>query len=349
MKNWETTLIGPDALLRDALEKIDKAGSRIVLVVDDNRKLIGTLSDGDVRRGLLRGLTLTDKASAATHANPAVAHQGEDRHAILATMRRLGLYQMPVVDAQGVVVGLETVDDFLVTPMANHWVVIMAGGRGTRLAPITETTPKPMIPVGGRPLLESIILNFVSQGFHRFFLAVNYKAELIREHFGDGSRFGVSIEYLHEQERKGTAGALSLLPGRPTEPIIVMNGDLLTTVNFRNVIDFHREHHADATMCVREHVFQIPFGVVETEDFKLKILAEKPVRSCLVNAGIYLLNPEVLDLIPADRLYDMTELFSDLNALKREAAVFPLREYWLDIGRMEDLERASLEYPQIFS
>jgi hypothetical protein len=201
MKTWERALVTPDMTLREAMGCIDRAGSQMALVVDDRRRLLGTLSDGDARRGLLGGLSLADKVSAAMHLNPTVANARESRHAILTTMRQRGLHQIPVVDDDGIVVGMELVDDFLTTRVRENWVVIMAGGLGSRLAQLTRDTPKPMLRVGSRPLLETIVMGYAAQGFRRFYFAVNYKAEQIEQHFGDGRGFGVEIRYLHEEQR----------------------------------------------------------------------------------------------------------------------------------------------------
>ncbi len=232
MKDWQRILIGPTVPLRDALEAIDKAGSRIVLVVDEARHLLGSLSDGDVRRALLRGLTLADPVASAMHVGPTTAGAGEGKQAILARMRKLGLYQMPIVGPDNVVVGMEIVDDLLTTPERDNQVVIMAGGRGLRLAELTSETPKPMLKVGARPLLETIVSNLAVQGFSKIHLAVNYKAELIERHFGDGSAFNVEIRYLREDRPMGTAGALGLLTEMPERPLIVTNADLLTREDF---------------------------------------------------------------------------------------------------------------------
>jgi NDP-sugar pyrophosphorylase family protein len=224
----------------------------------------------------------------------------------------------------------------------------MAGGLGTRLRPLTENTPKPLLPVGGRPLLETIVENFANQGFQKIFLSVNYKAEMFEQHFGDGSRFGVQIEYIHESDRMGTAGALTMLPSRPENPLIVMNADLLTTLDFRQFLEFHRAHRAKATMGVREYAFQVPYGVVEADGERLVSISEKPVHQFFVSAGMYILEPEVLDRIPAGCFFDMPTLFQSMLDEKVDAAVFPVREYWLDIGRLDDLERAQVEFGKFF-
>jgi dTDP-glucose pyrophosphorylase len=348
MKNWQQVLIGPATSLREALETIDRAGSRMVVVVDDERRLLGTLSDGDVRRGLLRGLTLASAASEAMHVGSTTAQAHDDRPAILAKMRRLSLFQIPIVDERGVVVGLETVDDFLATPARENWVVIMAGGRGARLAELTRDTPKPMLKVGSRPLLETVLSNLSGQGFRRFFFAVNYKADQIMSHFDDGSPFGVEIEYLREEQPLGTAGALSLLPQAPSLPIIVTNGDILTKENCGYMLDKHVESRADATMAVRNYDMQVPFGVVREGDGGIEAIDEKPIQRFVVSAGIYVLSPHVLSLVPSGQFFDMPALFETMIKSSLSTRCHYVDGYWLDVGRVSDYERANMEFSEVF-
>lgn len=281
--------------------------------------------------------------------SPRFLTNGFSRAAAAEMMRRLSIHQLPVVDSDGRVVGIELFDELVAPQDAATWVVLMAGGLGTRLRPLTENVPKPMIPVGGRPLLETIVRNFESQGFREIFLSVNYKSDVIRTHFGDGLNFGVSIGYLVEEKRLGTAGALSLLPNRPPGPIVVMNGDLLTSVNFRQLVEFHREQGALATMCVREYAFQVPYGVVQTEGSRLSAVIEKPVHNFFVNAGVYVIEPAALDLIPSGEFFDMPQLFERITSGGGTASVFPIHEYWLDIGRFDDLERAQDDFRRVFT
>lgn len=348
MRNWQESLIGPDTPLREALATIDRVGCQIVLIVDDQRRLVGTLSDGDVRRGLLRGMTLTDKVTVAMHSNPTCARVGDDRRSILATMRQLGLHQIPVLDMRGVVVGLEVIDDFLVAPARDHWVVVMAGGMGSRLKELTQNTPKPMLKVGSRPILETILRSYAEQGFRRFFLAVNYKADQIEQHFGDGSSLGVEVRYLREQQRMGTAGALSLLPERPALPLIVTNADLLTRENYGYMVDQHVESGADATMAVRDFEMQVPFGVVRERDGIIETVEEKPVQRFVVSGGIYVLSPAVIDLVPCGQFFDMPSLFEMLVRQGMRARSHHIDGYWLDIGRMPDYEQANMDFPEVF-
>lgn len=349
MKNWQKTLITPQMTLRDALVAIDEATSQIAMVVDEHGRLLGTLTDGDARRGLLRDLTLTDPVSKVMHLNPTCARVTDSRHSVIKLMREKGLHQIPLVDAEGVVVGLEVVDDFLVTRTRENWVVIMAGGLGTRLKELTENTPKPMLPVGSKPLLETIVLNYASQGFRKFYMAVNYKAEQIEAHFGDGSKLGVEIRYLHERERMGTAGGLSLLPDAPDAPFIVTNADLLTNQDFGDLVERHIKAGVDATMAVRSYEMQVPFGVVQADNGRIQAIVEKPIQRFTVSAGIYVLSPQVLPLIPRNCFFDMPSLFDEMFRVGMQARCHSIDGYWLDIGRLDDYKQANVDFAKVFS
>lgn len=344
MKDWKQVLIGPNLMLRDALARIDASGIQLAVVIDDHGRLIGLLSDGDVRRALLRGVDLSIRVAEVMNPNPVVADSGRTRQELLAVMRRKVLHHIPIVDSERIVTGLATLDELAGILQHSNWVVLMAGGLGTRLRPLTENCPKPMLQVGGKPILENILEAFVEQGFCNFFISVNYMAETIVNHFGDGSRWGVSISYLHEEKRLGTAGALSLLPSLPQEPFFVMNGDLLTKIRFDAMLQFHKEHKASATMAVREYDFQVPYGVVKMNGARIEGIDEKPVHKFFVSAGIYVLSPELMDHVPSDQYLDMPNLFEEGTAAGNIAAAFPLREYWLDIGRLEEFEKAQSEW-----
>ena len=348
MKDWERTLIGPHTTLREALETIDQAGCQMALVVDAKRRLLGTLSDGDARRALLRGLTLTDAAVLAMHDAPTCATVGDDHQTTLATMRRHGLHQLPVLAADRTVQGLIVIDDFLTAAERENWVIVMAGGVGSRLASLTRETPKPMLMVGSRPLLETIIRAYAERGFRRFFLAVNYKSEQIERHFGDGASLGVEIRYVRERERLGTAGALSLLPQPPELPFVVTNADLLTQEDYGSMLDAHVSSGADATMAVRSYEMQVPFGVVRTEDGRILSIEEKPVQRFTVSAGMYVLSPVVLGLVPHERYFDMTSLFAEVVKHGLGTRCHHIDGYWLDIGRLPDYERANIDFPKMF-
>ncbi len=348
MRNWEQALIGPQTTLHDALQVIDRAGSQMALVVDAERLLLGTLSDGDARRALLRGLSLGDPVASAMYTQPTVGRVNEDRNALLATMQRLGLHQIPLVDRRGMLVGLELISDLLAIGDRANWVVIMAGGTGSRLDELTRETPKPMLKVGSRPLLETIVRGYADQGFREFYFAVNYKADQIEDYFADGSRLGVNIRYLRENKRLGTAGALSLLPGRPNSPIVVTNADLLTRENYGRMVDSHVESGAGATMAVRDYEMQVPFGVVRENEGCIQAIEEKPIQRYVVSAGMYVLSPAALDFVPNGEFFDMPSLFTAMVRHGSSTRCYYIDGYWLDIGRLADYERANMEFAEVF-
>lgn len=348
MKDWEKTLISPDMPILEALRIIDSGAMQIVLVVDENRKLLGTVTDGDIRRGILRGISLDTPVKEVMNQKPTTVYYYETRDKILAMMKNKAIHQIPVIDDAGRVVHIEVLNKLLQSARRNNWVVIMAGGLGQRLKPLTDDCPKPMLKVGDKPILETIIQNFIEYGFYQFYIAVNYKAEMIETYFGDGSKWGVNIAYLREKERLGTVGALKLLPAEPVEPVIVMNGDLMTKVNFGYLLDFHHQHHSQATMCVREYQVQVPYGVVQIDNYRLTGIVEKPVQNYFVSAGVYVLDPQTFQYIPSNQYFDMPSLFDKVIRDRRETAVFPVREYWVDIGRMGDFEKANREYVEVF-
>jgi len=348
MSGWQKVLISPGSTLRETIRVINDGAIQIALVVDQNRKLLGTVTDGDIRRGLLKGYSLDDKIEQLMNTSPITANIHASRDDLLAMLKQGLVHQIPIVDEHGRVVDVEVLEGLLQPCEHSSWVVIMAGGLGSRLWPLTEECPKPLLKVGSKPVLETIVENFIACGFRNFYLAIHYKAEMVKAYFGDGSRWGVRISYLEEDERLGTAGALALLPEQPREPIVVMNGDLLTKLNFNHLLSFHRESGAKATMCVREYDFQVPFGVVTIDNHRIRDISEKPVQSFFVNAGIYVLDPGILEHIPRNSYFDMTSLFERLLETGEETVVFPISEYWLDIGRFDDLERARSDFDGIF-
>ena len=348
MTSWKDILLPPNASIRDAIRVLDNSAKQIVLIVDEDKVLLGTVTDGDIRRGILKGMGLDIPVREIMNPDPTCLRAGEVKENILAAMQRKRLHQIPTVDENRRVVGLEVLDELLYKRERPNAVVLMAGGLGMRLRPLTENCPKPMLKVGNKPLLETILENFIEYGFRRFYFSVNYMADMVESHFGDGSPWGVEITYIHENQRMGTAGALSLLPGKQDFPLLVMNGDLLTKVNFEQLLAFHVEHHAQATMCVREYDFQVPYGVVRIDNHRVAGIDEKPVKKFFINAGIYVLEPETLDLIPNDVYFDMPRLFDKLIELKKITSAFPVREYWIDIGHMADYDRANGEYGVIF-
>jgi dTDP-glucose pyrophosphorylase len=344
VSDWKKIVVTPGTALRDAIALIDQSSLQVALVVRVDGKLAGVLTDGDIRRAILRGDSLGIPVDQVMNVQATSISVQASREEMLSLMRRHAFHHLPLVDEADRVVGLVTLDDLVGAVRRPNWVVLMAGGLGTRLHPLTKHTPKPLLAIRDKPILETILESFVEQGFNRFFISVNYKAEMIRDYFGDGSRWGVDLEYLHETSRLGTAGALSLLPSTPSAPIIVMNGDLLTKVSFDSLLSFHAERGALATMAVREFEYQVPYGVVSLNGTEIISIEEKPSQRYFVSAGIYALSPEVLHHLPAESLFDMPTLFEKLIALGKKTAAYPLREYWLDIGRLEEFEKAQKDW-----
>lgn len=347
-KGWNDSVILSGASIRDALQVMDKSALQIVFVVDEDNCLLGVVTDGDIRRSILRGEELSTPVKIVMNVHPVTALQGLERTALLRIMKARGVRQIPLLDKEKHLVGLAQMEELLCRPQRDNVVVLMAGGLGTRLRPLTDKIPKPLLKVGSKPILETILESFLDAGFHRFYFAVNYKSQMIEDYFGDGSCFGAEIEYLHENKRMGTAGALYFLPELPKEPILVMNGDLLTKVDFGELLDYHIEQGAAATMAVREYSYQVPYGVIEFDGERIEGIREKPSYSFFVNAGIYALSPEAVARVDKEEFFDMPQLFNVLVEAGEKTTVYPVREYWLDIGRMDDFERAQEEYEEMF-
>lgn len=340
--------ISPDATVRAAIEAIDRSKRQIALVVDGAGKLVATVTDGDVRRGILRGIDVDGPVDQVMHVTPTTLTQGAPDAEARRLIRERKLQHVPVLDNAGVLVDLATVRDlFDVTPKDTR-VVLMAGGLGKRLRPLTENVPKPMLTVGGKPLLEQIIGVFADQGFWRISISVNYRADMVRDYFGDGSNFGVDIDYIEEDQAMGTAGALSLLKETPDAPFVVMNGDLLVSLQFTDLLAFHAQKEAQGTMVVRDFEYQVPYGVVRSEDGLMTGIEEKPVERFFVNGGIYVLSPQALDHLTPNEPLDMPDLLTRITAADAKVGVYPLRDYWRDIGRIDDLEAARSEFDSVF-
>ncbi|WP_291713837.1 nucleotidyltransferase family protein [Limnobacter sp. CACIAM 66H1] len=337
---WKKALLNESATIKDAIKCLDQAAMKIALVVNSELKLTGTISDGDIRRGLLRGLNMDSPIGLVLHGNPFVVNPEINRETVLQLMKANKIQQIPVVDHEGHVLGLHLWDDVCLPKARSNTMIIMAGGKGTRLRPYTENCPKPMLPVAGRPMLEHIIERAVHNGFNHFILAVHYLGHMVEEYFGDGKKFNVSIEYLREQAPLGTAGALSLLEQKPTEPIVVTNGDVLTDLNYAELLDFHLMHQASATMAVRTHEWQHPFGVVQTKGVDITGFEEKPISRTHINAGVYVLDPISLDSLDNACHCDMPTLFERLQLKGLRTVAYPMHEPWLDVGRPADYESA---------
>lgn len=339
-------LILPTTPIREAMACIDRNAQGIALVVDAGRYLLGTVTDGDIRRAILAGMdletavqVLLDGRTSVARPAALTARVGTPDAELLHLMNAYTLRHIPLVDHAGRVADVAFLHALVTRYSLPLTAVIMAGGYGMRLRPLTEVLPKPMLPVGDRPLLEHIITQLCRAGIRRVHLTTHYKGEIIAQHFGDGRNFGVEIQYVQEEQPLGTAGALSLLTP-PDEPLLVMNGDILTRLDFRSMLAFHQEQQADLTVAVRQYEVRLPYGVIKTNGHTVTGITEKPTIQHFVNAGIYLLNPDICRFIPAGRPYDMTDLISHLVSSGYQVASFPVCEYWQDIGQVEDYQRA---------
>ena len=334
--------INQNASIKQALKVIDKGAIKVAVVLSDDGLLLGMLSDGDIRRALLKGMSLGDSIAGIINKHPVVANINDTKERILELANEKKLHQIPII-SNGKLIGIQDIREFLAPKNKPNKVILMVGGLGTRLRPLTNDVPKPMLDVGNKPILHTIVENFAKYGYTDIIMCVNYKSEIIKEYFGNGDKFGVKIEYVLENQRMGTAGALGLLQKRPKDDFFVMNGDLLTNVNFEYLHEYHKDSNALASICIRKYEMQVPYGVVNVRANKVTSIEEKPTQSFFVSAGIYMFSPIVLDFIPKGVFYDMPTLFSEL--LKQDFAVYPffIREYWLDIGKMDEYRRANDE------
>ncbi len=349
MCNFSNSIVDTNATITQAVEAINKGGIRLAVVVDQEYRLMGVVTDGDIRRALLAFVDFSLPVTNVMNAKPISVSEGTTVTEMLTLMREYSVLHLPVIDSQNKLIDIETFERIsnIKAPKTTP-VFLMAGGFGTRLRPLTNAIPKVMLKVGSRPILETIMLGFIEHGFSQFYISVYYLAEQIREHFGDGSKWGVKIEYVEEVEPLGTGGALSLLPNTIDEPIIMMNGDLLTNIDFSNLLKFHKNRAAKATMCVREYSVEVPYGVIESKDSKITSIVEKPKQQYFVNAGVYVLSPEVFKGVPQNTKKDMPDLFNELIGSGENVLMYPIQEYWLDIGRLGDFEKAQTDVFSIF-
>ena len=346
MVKLQQLLVGSSSSIREVIACIDRNTKGIALVVDEERRLLGTVTDGDIRRAFLAGMDFSSQVAElllrkgdSPYPRPISAPAETSQADLLRLMRQHVVRHIPLLDQDGRVVDLITLEDLV--PMSAQPVsaAIMAGGYGARLGHLTDETPKPMLPVGGRPIMEWIVEGLRQAGIRRIAATTHYKAEVITQHFGDGRDFGVQIEYIQEEQLSGTAGSLALLPPWD-QPLLVINGDIMTRVDFGAMVDYHEELKADMTVAVREYRFQVPYAIVEMEDVRIRGLTEKPTLPFFVNAGIYLLDPVVRSYITKGEFLDMTDLITRLLDDGRPVVGFPVREYWIDIGGHDDYEQA---------
>ncbi|MDP1604368.1 MAG: nucleotidyltransferase family protein [Legionella sp.] len=343
VQTWQKAMLPANATLQQAICNLDETALQVVLVIAPDGTLLGTITDGDIRRGLLRGLTMESLIDGITHREPLVVPKQLNRDTVLQLMQANKIHQLPIVDNERRVVGLHLWDELAAPTLRPNLMVIMAGGQGLRLRPHTENCPKPMLLVSGKPMLEHIIERAKAEGFHHFIVAIHYLGHMIEDYFGDGSLWQVKIDYLREKSPLGTAGAVGLLNPRPDSPFLVSNGDVLTDIRYGELLDFHCRHQAAATMAVRLHEWQNPFGVVHTRGVDILNFEEKPISRTHINSGIYVLEPEALTHLQANEHCDMPTLFTRLKDKMKRTIVYPMHEPWLDVGREDDLRKANLE------
>ncbi len=343
VKNIKNIKITKDATIKKALKVIEKGHIKIALVVDNKNKLIGTLTDGDIRRGFLKGYNINSPINSIINKRPLVAKRNDAKEKLFNSALSRKIYQIPVINKKGNVTELYIINKLLKSKTKFNKVVIMAGGKGIRLRPLTKNTPKPMLKVGGKPILQRIIKTFKDCGYKDLIICVNYKSHIIENYFGNGGKFGVNIEYVKEKKMMGTAGALSLIKEKLTEPFFIINGDLLTNLDFEKMLDFHIKHNSIATMGIKKYSINSPYGEVNLVNESISSINEKPTHKFFANAGIYVLNPECVDLVPK-KFFDMTSLFKKIILKKKKTISFPLEEYWKDIGRLSDYETANKEF-----
>ena len=345
-KDFSELVVTEDSTVRSVISCIDKNGKGIAIVLDADNHLIATVTDGDIRRAILAGLDvelpvrelLNRRASISPH-GPIVAPIGTADTTLLHIMAETTVRHIPLVDEDNRVVDVALLSELVKEYELPLRAVVMAGGFGTRLRPLTEEVPKPMLPLGSRPLLELIVEQLRDAGIRKVNVATHYKGDVISDHFKDGQDFGVDIRYVKEDQPLGTVGALSLLE-ESDEPLLVINGDILTRVDFRAMLHFHREHNADLTVAVRQYELSVPYGVVDTDGVSVRGISEKPVVRQFINAGIYLLSPSVRRMIPNGQPYDIPDFIQLLLKEGRPVVCFPIREYWLDIGKADHYDQA---------
>lgn len=338
---WRRAVLFKTSTIEQVISNLDQVAIKIVLVVDESNRLIGTVSDGDIRRGLLKGLDLNSSIESIIHYDALVVPPEVANDMVRKLMVANKIQQIPVVNVEQQLVGLHLWDEITTPSIRDNLMIIMAGGKGIRLLPHTQDCPKPMVMVSGKPMLEHIIERGKLEGFNHFVLAIHHLGHIIETHFGDGERFGIKIDYLREQSPLGTAGALGLLNPRPDTPFVVTNGDVITDIRYGELLDFHNRYQACATMAVRTHEWNHPFGVVQMEGVEITGFDEKPVARSHINAGIYVLSPEALNELAAEVHCDMPMLFERLHSKEKRTVAYPMHEPWLDVGRPSDLQAAN--------
>lgn len=348
MAKLDNILIGPETSIFETLKKIDESALEIALVTDASGHLLGTVTDGDIRRAIIRKVSLDVPIEQVMNTKPIVAGHALTNDELMFIMSKHSIKQIPIIDSSGRVINLRLLQELASGKTRSNIAVIMAGGLGKRLGSLTSSTPKPLLPVGDKPILSTIVDQLCRHGITNIFISVNYKADMIKKHFAGFARGDVRISFIEEETFLGTAGALSLLPETPSEPILVMNGDILTTINFSNLFEFHEASNRKMTVCIREFSFEIPYGVVVMQGGQLMRIREKPSKKISINAGIYVLNPEILSLIEKGRVTDMPEVINKACDAGHKVGCYPLSEFWIDIGNPTEYSRARGNYYEHF-
>ena len=339
--------INEEKNILDAIKLIESTGIGFVAIINDQKKLVGVLTDADVRKAILKGMDEEMSVKTIMNSNFVSAKIGINNVGVKNLMKETSRSQIPIINENGILLDVIAKSD-LTDKVYDNPVIILAGGLGKRLRPLTNDNPKPMLEIGGKPILEIAVENLIKSGFYKIVLAINYKGHMIEEYFGNGKNWGCEITYIREKKKLGTSGALSLLPINLEKPFFIMNADLLTKVNFSDILDYHLEHNTIATVCVSQYDLEVPYGVVRTDSHGLISVNEKPVQSFFVNAGIYIAEPEILHFVPKNKKIDMTDLLNIILEKGHKISVFPIREYWLDVGRTEDLMQANKDYKDYF-
>lgn len=338
--NIDQYQIPSGATILDAMRKLTASGIDILLVIDGGERVLGLITDGDLRRGIVGGEGLESPVTKVMSRKFLAARDDDNRAYALDMMIAQKIRHLPIIGNDGKLKGIHFLSHLVGHKNRPNIAVIMAGGRGVRLRPITENCPKPMIRVAGRPILERLVLHLVSHGITHIYLAINYMGEMIEDYFGDGSKYGCNISYLREKEMLGSGGALSLLPEKPAQPFFVINGDLVTDIDVGAMLDFHERRNAVATIASKQVFSKISYGVIEKTDDVLVDIIEKPTMQHEINIGCYVLSPECLSYIPAGVQFPITDLFGHLQKEKKTVCVYETQEEWIDVGQPEDLKKA---------
>ena len=346
---FHDNFVSQELSLEESIKFLEKANLKILFVLSNEQKLIGTITDGDIRRGILNGIPLSGKTNDFMQKDFVTSNDFDSIDEIHEKIAKNDLVAVPDLDKQGKILTLYTNKKFVETPQKmNNPILLMAGGMGSRLAPLTHEIPKPLLKVGNKPIIETIMENFIKSGFSNFFISTFYKKDKIKNFIGNGDKWEIEVSYVEESEPLGTAGCLSLLPNTIKDPLIVMNGDVLTKINIKSLLDYHASMEAAITMCSRDFSYQVPYGVITSNDGVFEKVTEKPINSSQVSAGIYVINPDVLKNIEKNKFLDMPTLINDSAKNDLKVAVFPIHEYWLDIGQKRDFERAQIDFKRFF-